>query len=228
MRLRDVVAKVNANTVAVLSGNPGDPNSLKLLGTGFIVTDAGFIATCAHVIREPGQYWVATTDLMGGVNHLAPVDPRILFEQNLDLALLKVMAPVGATVTLLEAGAEIHAGDAIALIGYPEGVYSRMEGGLIVPNVRSGIISGACRDRTGKWMLWVDAAVHPGNSGSPVFRAEDGVVVGMITAMRVDQPIPGIIVPRDLGQALLAGAIIKFLEVASSQGIPVGHWRTAP
>jgi serine protease Do len=133
------------------------------VGSGFIISDDGYIITNNHVVTKSNGIFVTLTD---GKEYKAKVigtDPRT------DVALIKIDAknltplPIGDSKTLKK-------GQWVLAIGSPFGLDS---------TVTSGIVSAINRD-TGDYLPFIqtDVAVNPGNSGGPLIDLA-GRVVGV-------------------------------------------------
>lgn len=139
-------------------------------GSGFVLSDAGYIVTNYHVIEGNGKLKVT---LYNGSEYEAQL---IGGDEDLDIALLKIEAEglypvtVGSSDTLL-------IGDQVVAIGNPLGELTSTQ--------TVGYISGKDRevstDGTVMTMLQTDAAINSGNSGGPLFNMY-GQVVGITTA----------------------------------------------
>ena len=94
-----------------LASNPAGPNaSPKSSGTGFFVTEDGFLITNYHVVEESGNYLVK----LKGKSYPAKI---VKTDPTNDLALLKVS---GAFKPLtLGRGKDYHLGDGVFTIGFP-------------------------------------------------------------------------------------------------------------
>jgi serine protease Do len=133
-------------------------------GTGFVVNSAGYLLTCAHVVRNTARVKV----LLGGKKYLATV---VRTDEAHDLALVKI--PVeGLTPLALSEVTTAEKGMAVRAFGYP---LSDLIGEDL--KVSGGMISGVVPAEHGDWWQ-IDAAVNPGNSGGPLTdRALQGQVM---------------------------------------------------
>jgi serine protease Do len=137
-------------------------------GTGFVVSDDGYIITNAHVLADDSGY-LATG--IHGINYESVrVELEFIgYDNKLDVALLKASGNYNA----IELGNsdELKIGEKVIAIGNPYG---------LVFSVSEGIISGT--HRTGPNGLdayvQIDAALNPGNSGGPLI-SKQGEVIGM-------------------------------------------------
>lgn len=135
------------------------------LGSGFIVSEDGYILTNNHVVEGASEIVVRLNDRRQLVAELVGADPRS------DVALLKVEGENLPTVSIGSSSA-LRVGEWVLAIGSPFGFeYS----------VTSGIVSAKGRNLpTESYVpfLQTDVAINPGNSGGPLFNL-DGEVVGI-------------------------------------------------
>ena len=139
-------------------------------GSGFIITEDGYVVTNQHVIEGNGSITVVTTD---GTEY-----PAVLVgaDDANDVALLKVEAENLRPVKL-GSSSDLIVGDQVAAIGNPLGE--------LTSTLTVGYISAKERDVTTDGfainMLQTDAAINSGNSGGPLFNMR-GEVIGITTA----------------------------------------------
>jgi serine protease Do len=138
-------------------------------GSGFFVSQDGYLVTNNHVIENGAKYTVVLSD---GAEHeasLVGTDPRT------DLAVLKVDAD--EKFKYVEFGSDLpRIGDWVVAVGNPFGL-----GGTVT----AGIVSGHSRNiGAGRYddFIQIDAAVNRGNSGGPAFNLK-GEVIGVNTAI---------------------------------------------
>ena len=162
-----VYAKCASSVVAISTtvGNRGTS-----LGTGFIVSEDGYILSNHHVIEGATSVSVTTHS---GETYSAKIMGS---DSNNDLALLKVEA-TGLKYVSLGSSDDLIVGDQVVAIGNALGELSF--------SLTVGYISGIDRDvnTDGSMMsmLQTDAAINSGNSGGPLFNMK-GEVVGITTA----------------------------------------------
>ena len=137
-------------------------------GTGIVLTQDGYIITCAHVIKGQSKATVTARD--GKEYHalLVGSDPQT------DLALLKIDAE-GLTPAEFGDAGELTVGDEALAIGDPLGAAFR-------GTLTNGIISAINRDVTlngyAMTLIQTTAALNSGNSGGPLLNIY-GQVVGI-------------------------------------------------
>ena len=137
-------------------------------GSGFFISEDGYLVTNAHVVQDGSEVTVISDD---GTERGAEV---IGTDERTDLALLKVEGNDFTYVALSEV--EPKVGQWVLAMGNPFGL-----GG----SVSAGIISAQHRDiGTGPYdnYLQVDAPVNRGNSGGPILNTQ-GEVAGVATAI---------------------------------------------
>ena len=141
------------------------------LGSGFFISDDGYLVTNNHVIDKEQSVTVVLDD---GTELPAKV---IGADSKTDLALLKVTPPSGTKFTYVQfSQAEPRVGDWVVAVGNPFGLGGTVTAGIISAHGRQ-IGAGPYDD-----FLQIDAAVNRGNSGGPTFNPQ-GEVVGVNTAI---------------------------------------------
>ena len=139
-------------------------------GSGFFVSEDGYLVTNNHVVKEGDKFSVIMDDGTEYDASLVGTDPRT------DLAVLKVDADREFTYVKFADDSKLRVGDWVVAVGNPFGL-----GGTVT----SGIVSALGRDiASGPYddYIQVDAAVNHGNSGGPTFDL-NGEVVGINTAI---------------------------------------------
>lgn len=132
-------------------------------GTGFIITDDGYIVTNAHVLEGGSQVHSITYEL-------EMIETELIgYDIALDIALLKI--PGNPVALEFGDSDDIQIGEKVIAIGNPLGLQF---------SVTEGIVSAV--DRTGPngldAYIQTDAALNPGNSGGPLINKE-GKVIGI-------------------------------------------------
>ena len=139
------------------------------VGSGFFISDDGYVVTNNHVIDGEQSVTVILDD---GAEYNAEVIGK---DERTDLALLKVEAREEFTYVRFTA-AEPRVGDWVVAVGNPFGLGGTVTAGIISARGRQ-IGAGPYDD-----FLQIDAAVNRGNSGGPAFNFK-GEVVGINTAI---------------------------------------------
>lgn len=152
-------------------------NGDKFTGSGFSVSPAGLIVTNRHLLRdEAGNRPRRLAVIFSDTREWLPARAVWVSDRD-DLGLLQLEAGTYPSVAGLRAEAP-RVGAPVAIIGYPLGIETPMEGSGTRITARStlgaGTVSKALVD-----VIQVDAFAGQGSSGSPVFDAE-GHVVGVV------------------------------------------------
>ena len=139
-------------------------------GSGFIVSQDGYIVTNYHVVK--GATSVKVT-LYNGDTYDATV---IGGDSDYDVAVIKIEAQ-GLPAVTLGNSTDVNVGDTVLAIGNPLGE--------LTFSMSQGIVSSCDRainvDGTPFNMIQVDASINPGNSGGPLVNLY-GEVVGIVSA----------------------------------------------
>ncbi len=140
-------------------------------GSGFIISDDGYILTNHHVIESSNSI---TVTLYDGSAYDATL---IGYDQSNDIAVLKIEASDLVPVVLGDSDA-MHVGDNVVAIGNPLGELTfSLTAGLISAKDRQVTMSGG----TTMNLIQTDTAINSGNSGGALFNMY-GEVVGVTNA----------------------------------------------
>lgn len=146
-------------------GGFGGPEDTQSLGSGFIISQDGYILTNHHVVKDADEIVVKFSDRRELLAKLIGSDART------DIALLKVQA-TDLPVVNIGSPNELKVGEWVLAIGSPFGFEQSVTAGIVSAKGRS--LPG------GNYVPFIqtDVAINPGNSGGPLFNM-DGKVVGI-------------------------------------------------
>ena len=148
-------------------------------GSGFVITEDGYIVTNHHVIEEAtkGKNVPITVSFQSGESYEAKL---VGGEADNDVAVLKIDAQ-GLKPVVLGDSDKLVVGQTVYAIGNPLGelTYSLTDG--LVSALDRVITTGNGNDAVSLNMLQTNCAINSGNSGGPLFNAY-GEVVGITTA----------------------------------------------
>ncbi len=153
-------------------GGPQQQRPSQAQGSGFIISEDGYVVTNNHVVENATKVSVSFDEHN---KHEAEV---VGTDQRTDLALLKIKNSNGKKFPFVKFASSTNpgrVGDWVLAVGNPFGL-----GGTVT----AGIISAFGRDiGSGPYdFVQIDAAVNKGNSGGPTFNL-DGEVMGVNTAI---------------------------------------------
>jgi serine protease Do len=146
-------------------GGEGDGMPERGAGSGFIVSDDGYILTNAHVVMDADEVTVRLSDRREFPAKVIGADERS------DVAVIKIDAQHLPTVRIGDPQ-QLRPGEWVLAIGSPFGLEN---------SATAGIVSATSRAVGGESyvpFIQTDVAVNPGNSGGPLFNMR-GEVVGM-------------------------------------------------
>ncbi|RUR31616.1 DegQ family serine endoprotease [Vreelandella nanhaiensis] len=144
---------------------PGRSEERQSLGSGFVISDDGYIMTNAHVVQDADEILVRLNDRRELPAELIGSDAQT------DVALLKIDA-TDLPVLNLGNSDNLKVGEWVAAIGSPFGFDHSVTAGIV-----SAINRTLPRDAYVPF-IQTDVAINPGNSGGPLFNL-NGEVVGI-------------------------------------------------
>ena len=139
-------------------------------GSGVIISQDGYILTCAHVVSGATSVKV---QLDNGDTYDATI---VGSDSTSDIAVIKIEA-TGLTPAVIGDSDALAVGETVVAVGNPLGTLSN--------SVTDGIISALNREVTVEdndmTLLQTDASISPGNSGGGLFNA-NGELIGIVNA----------------------------------------------
>ncbi|WP_084353998.1 Do family serine endopeptidase [Primorskyibacter flagellatus] len=151
------------------NGQGNRPRRSSALGSGFVISEDGFIVTNNHVIDGADE---VTIEFFNGGELPATV---VGTDPNTDIALLKVDTDEALPFVSFGDSDVARVGDWVMAMGNPLGQGFSVSAGIV--SARNRALSGTYDD-----YIQTDAAINRGNSGGPLFNM-DGEVVGVNTAI---------------------------------------------
>ncbi|WP_422078122.1 Do family serine endopeptidase [Vannielia sp.] len=148
---------------------PNQPRRSSALGSGFVISEDGYIVTNNHVIEGADEI---TIEFFSGQELDAEV---VGTDANTDIALLKVDPEEALSFVPFGDSNTARVGDWVIAMGNPLGQGFSVSAGIV--SARNRALSGTYDD-----YIQTDAAINRGNSGGPLFNM-DGEVIGVNTAI---------------------------------------------
>ncbi|OWU72598.1 serine protease [Marinibacterium profundimaris] len=145
------------------------PRRSSALGSGFVISEDGYVVTNNHVIESADEI---TIEFFDGDELQATV---VGTDPNTDIALLKVETDEPLPFVNFGDSDTARVGDWVIAMGNPLGQGFSLSVGIV--SARNRALSGSYDD-----YIQTDAAINRGNSGGPLFNM-DGEVVGVNTAI---------------------------------------------
>ena len=170
------VYAMNVNSVVAISNRAttniyGQETEMAASGSGFIISEDGYVVTNYHVVEGADRLSVITYD---GREYSAKL---VGYDQSNDVSLLKIDA-TGLDPVAIGSSDDLIVGDQVVAIGNPLGeLTSTLTVGYISAKDRTINTDGTYNIN----MMQTDAAINSGNSGGPLFNMK-GEVIGITTA----------------------------------------------
>ena len=146
-------------------GSPGGRES-RSLGSGFIISNDGYILTNAHVVDGGDEINVKLTDKREFKARIIGADKRT------DVALIKIDGSNNLPVVKFGDPGKLKVGEWVVAIGSPFGFENTVTAGIVSAKGRS------LPQENFVPFIQTDVAINPGNSGGPLFNMR-GEVIGV-------------------------------------------------
>lgn len=178
--------------------NENRPRRSDALGSGFVISEDGFIVTNNHVIAEADEILIEFFPGDGQPKKELPAKV-IGRDEKTDIALLKVEASGPLKYVTFGNSDTARVGDWVIAMGNPLGQGFSVSAGIV--SARNRELSGSYDD-----YIQTDAAINRGNSGGPLFNM-DGEVIGVNTAIL--SPNGGSI---GIGFSMASNVVVKVVD----------------
>ncbi|MFH1712364.1 MAG: trypsin-like peptidase domain-containing protein [Patescibacteria group bacterium] len=166
-------------------------------GSGFIISEDGYIVTNAHVVDlEDAEYTVFLTDERSFNAEVLAVDDVI------DIAVLKIEAEDSLPTLEFGNSDELELGQGVIAIGNALGEYRNTVSTGVVSGLARSIVAGTGYGQSEALenVIQTDAAINPGNSGGPLIDFS-GKVIGVNVAVAVNSENIGFAIPANVVSA---------------------------
>jgi serine protease Do len=140
------------------------------LGSGVIVSSAGYVMTNSHVVERATEIKISLLDKREFAARIVGTDPKT------DIALLKIEAKDLTPVPFGDSST-VEVGEFVLAVGNPFGVGQTVTFGIVGATGRGGLGIEAYED-----FIQTDAAINPGNSGGAMVNVH-GQLIGINTAI---------------------------------------------
>ena len=171
-------------------GNMPREQKRRSLGSGFIVSDDGYIITNNHVVEKADEVTVTLLDKGEFKAKVVGTDPKT------DIALIKIEAKKKLPHVNLGNSDKLEVGEWVVAIGNPFALGHTVTAGIV--SAKGRIIGTGPYDD----FIQTDASINPGNSGGPLFNLH-GEVVGINTAIIQGGQGIGFATPIGLAKSIL-------------------------
>jgi len=228
-QLEETIAKIKPSIVGIGTYQKMNAPPITFKGTGFVVADGFHVVTNAHVIPEAldlekkEKYVVITGK--DSKPELREVDV-ISVDKDHDLALLKIHGPSLPVMQLGESGI-VREGKQMAYTGFPIGmilgfypVTHQAIVSSITPIIRPAHNANHLNAKLIKQLqspflvFQLDGVAYPGNSGSPLYDPNTGIVYGIINMVFVKgNKESALSAPSGISYAIPGKYIVDLLKI---------------
>ncbi len=197
--LPDHIKAIKPSIVAIGLMSPTASPRIQLLGTGFVVADGHQVATNFHIVaRTPDPALLEQYVVLSGQGEQVELHQVLHIAEDAahDIAVLTIEKALPALT--LSTDAMVPEGSSVSLTGYPItsvlGLYPATHRGIIAAHSPIVIPAQNSRDLQTRairalkqpYLVYqLDATAYPGNSGSPLFAANNSQVIGIINQVYV-------------------------------------------
>ena len=181
------------------AGTPSAGRELVGAGTGFFITEDGYLITNAHVVDDGNEYGV----LVSGRMHVGTL---VRADAGTDLALLKLDGRF--TPLPIRSSRSVKLGEPVFTVGFPRPSIQGNE-----PKLTRGDISALSGMQDNPRDFQISAPIQPGNSGGALVDRRGnvlGVVVSTINPIRTLQTTGSL--PQNVNYAITSSFLLAFIE----------------
>lgn len=161
------------------------------LGSGFIISDDGYIFTNNHVVENTEKILVKISDGKEYEAKIIGTDPKT------DIALIKIKPDNGLPTAEIGDSDVLRVGEWVIAIGNPFGLEQTVTAGIV--SAKGRVIGAGTYDN----FIQTDASINPGNSGGPLFNMQ-GKVIGINTAIVAQGQGIGFAIPINMAKTILS------------------------
>ena len=178
------------------------------LGSGFIISNDGYIFTNNHVVEQADKIVVKVSDEQEYEAKIIGTDAKT------DIALIKIKPNNSLPVVEIGDSDKVKVGEWVIAIGNPFGLEQTVTAGIV--SAKGRVIGAGPYDN----FIQTDASINPGNSGGPLF-SMDGRVIGINTAIVAQGQGIGFAIPINMAKGILVDLKTKGKVTRGWLGISV-------
>ncbi|MCM2560800.1 Do family serine endopeptidase [Lutimaribacter sp. EGI FJ00015] len=191
-------------------GEGDRPRRSSALGSGFVISEDGYIVTNNHVIETADEILIEF--FPGDGQPMTELPAEVIgTDPNTDIAVLKVEADQPLKFVSFGDSDTMRVGDWVMAMGNPLGQGFSASAGIV--SARNRALRGSYDD-----YIQTDAAINRGNSGGPLFNME-GEVIGVNTAIL--SPNGGSI---GIGFSMAANVVVNVVDQLQKYGETRRGW----
>jgi len=174
-----------------LQGNPPSGGYKQQgVGSGFAISQDGYIVTNNHVVEDASQIKVKLANGKEYEGKVVGRDPKT------DLAIVKIEGASGLQPLRLGNSEDLKVGSWVVAVGSPFGLEQTVTAGIV--SAKGRVIGSGPYDN----FIQTDASINPGNSGGPLINMK-GEVVGINTAIIAEGQGIGFAIPVNMAKEII-------------------------
>ncbi len=170
-------------------GNPPREYKQEGVGSGFVMSQGGYILTNNHVVEDADQIKVKLANGKEYEGRIVGRDPKT------DLALVKINGASDLHPLHLGNSDNLKVGSWVVAVGSPFGLEQTVTAGIV--SAKGRVIGSGPYDH----FIQTDASINPGNSGGPLIDMK-GEVVGINTAIIASGQGIGFAIPINMAKEI--------------------------
>ncbi len=160
------------------------------VGSGFIISQDGYVLTNNHVVEGADQIKVKLSDGKEYASKVVGLDPKT------DLAVIKIDGVSDLHPLSLGNSETLKVGNWVMAVGSPFGLEETVTAGIV--SAKGRMIGSGPYDN----FIQTDASINPGNSGGPLVNMK-GEVVGINTAIIANGQGIGFAIPINMAKEII-------------------------
>jgi S1-C subfamily serine protease len=197
----DILASAGTPKKDMVASLP-ESDDLKSSGSGFFITDDGYLISNNHVVKNATKVRLVTS--------AGTIDAKVVqVDEGNDLALLKAVGKFSSLP--IATSRTVHLGATVATVGFPEIISQGFS-----PKLAKGEIASLSGIQDDPGHFQISVPVQHGNSGGALVD-EHGNVVGVVSAklgMAIGQARTSDELPENVNYAVKSSFLLSFLESA--------------
>ena len=171
-------------------GNSSGGHKQEGVGSGFVISQDGYILTNNHVVDDADQIKVKLANGKEYEGKVVGRDPKT------DLALVKIDGASDLQPLNLGNSEDLKVGSWVVAVGSPFGLEQTVTAGIV--SAKGRVIGSGPYDN----FIQTDASINPGNSGGPLINMK-GEVIGINTAIIASARGLGLRSPIDMAKEII-------------------------
>jgi serine protease Do len=171
-------------------GNPPRSFEQRGVGSGFVMSQEGYILTNNHVVEDADQIKVKLPNGKEYDGKVVGRDPKT------DLALVKIEGTSDLHPLKLGNSDDLKVGNWVVAVGSPFGLEQTVTAGIV--SAKGRVIGSGPYDN----FIQTDASINPGNSGGPLINMK-GEVIGINTAIIPSGQGIGFAIPVNIAKEIV-------------------------